>query len=187
MNFIHHTKNLYSKLSCQNLIKWFNDNKHLQKRGTCGSKREPLNNTEICLRLKQAEDYYGLGTAIEKGIENFNSNYPDLNKYIRQWRLDNSMQLMKYQPNQYYERIHCENDGSPEVSRRVFAWQLFLNDIKSGGGTKFIYQNFIAEPIAGDFYMWAAGSTHLHQGVNAPQEEKYIVTGWCSYVNPEPN
>jgi len=182
INFIHSVKALYPQQSCQNLIKWFNDNKNLQQEGRQGD-HQSLNNKEIGLHLKQGEDFYGLGTALKKGVKNFNLNYSHINKHLFTWKLDLFMQLMKYQPNQYYKTIHCENDGSPGCSRRVFAWEIFLNDIKSGGGTKFIHQKFTAQPIAGDFYMWPAGSTHLHQGVNAPQEEKYLVTGWCSFIN----
>ena len=92
------------------------------------------------------------------------------------------MQLMKYEPNNYYNIIHCENNGSPEHYKRVFAFMIFLNDIKKGGGTKFIYQNFVAKPKAGDFYIWHAYWTHLHQVVNAPKENKYIITGWVEYI-----
>jgi len=180
MNFIHHIKSLYPKQSCKKLIKWFNKNKKRQQRGTYGN-RKFLNNKEICIRLQHLEDFYGLGKALKEGMDNFTLNHPHINKYIGGWKMDLLMQLMKYQPNQYYTAIHCENDGHPHRLQRVFAWQLFLNDIKSGGGTKFIHQKFIAQPIAGDFYIWPAGCTHLHQGVKAPREQKYIVTGWCSY------
>ena len=183
MNFNHHIKSLYPKQSCKKLIKWFNKNKKRQQRGTYGN-RKFLNNKEICIRLQHLEDFYGLGKALKEGMDNFTLNHPHINKYIGGWKMDLLMQLMKYQPNQYYTAIHCENDGHPHRLQRVFAWQLFLNDIKSGGGTKFIHQKFIAQPIAGDFYMWPAGFTHVHQGVNAPHEEKYLVTGWCSFISP---
>ena len=184
MNFIHHIKSLYPKQSCKNLIKWFNNHKNAQQSGGYGSNRKSLNNREICLRLEQAEDFYGLGNALTEGIKDFNLNYPYMNKHVEKWKLDSLMQLVKYQPNQYYTSIHCENDGHPKFLQRIFAWEIFLNNIKSGGGTKFIHQNFIAQPVAGDFYMWPAGCTHLHQGVNAPLEAKYIVTGWCSFISP---
>ena len=57
-----------------------------------------------------------------------------------------------------------------------------MNTIKKGGGTKFLYQKFIATPNEGDFYIWPAGWSHFHKGVNAPKETKYILTGWCSYI-----
>ena len=89
---------------------------------------------------------------------------------------------MKYEPGNFYQQIHCENDGVTNHLQRAFAWMIFLNTIKKGGGTEFIYQNIIAKPLAGDFYIWPAGWTHLHRGVNAPHEEKYILTGWINYL-----
>ena len=59
----------------------------------------------------------------------------------------------------------------------VFAFMLFLNNIKNGGGTKFLFQNYIAKPKAGDFYIWPAGWTHFHQGINAPTEKKIYYNG----------
>ena len=56
-----------------------------------------------------------------------------------------------------------------------------LNNIRRGGGTEFVYQRVIAKPRAGDLYIWPAGWTHMHRGVNAPKEVKYILTGWFVY------
>jgi len=183
VNFIHCVKDVYPQESCKNLIEWFNTHTHLQKKGTVGQERESLNNLEICICVKEHDDFYGLGHALKKGINNFIATYPYTDKYLGKWRLDLAMQLMKYKPNQYYSSIHCENDGLPSQCYRAFAWMIFLNTIKKGGGTKFMYQNIIAKPVAGDFYMWPAGWTHLHRGVNAPKETKYIITGWCSYTS----
>ena len=59
----------------------------------------------------------------------------------------------------------------------------YLNDIKDGGGTHFVYQNFTTKPVAGNLYIWPAGWTHMHHGVNAPKEVKYILTGWVNYTD----
>ena len=85
-------------------------------------------------------------------------------------------------PTHYYDKIHCENDCyyRPSVER-CFAWMIYLNNIRRGGGTEFVYQRVIAKPRAGDLYIWPAGWTHMHRGVNAPKEVKYILTGWFVY------
>ena len=33
--------------------------------------------------------------------------------------------------NYYYNIIHCENDGTKEFFKRVFAFMIFLNDVKN--------------------------------------------------------
>ena len=48
---------------------------------------------------------------------------------------------------------------------------VFLNDIKKGGGTEFILQKYVAKPKAGDFYIWPAYWTHFHRGVKALKKE----------------
>ena len=89
-------------------------------------------------------------------------------------------QLSRYEPNNFYDFIHC--DVGKTCRNRIFAWMIYLNDIKQGGGTHFIHQNFTTNPISGNLYIWPAGWTHMHVGVNAPHERKYILTGWVEYV-----
>jgi hypothetical protein len=45
-----------------------------------------------------------------------------------------------------------------------------------------MFQKTTIKTIAGDLYIWPAHWTHLHQGVNAPKENKYIITGWVEYI-----
>tara|TARA_R110000822_G_scaffold59522_1_gene148505 strand:- start:81 stop:623 length:543 start_codon:yes stop_codon:yes gene_type:complete len=180
MNFIHKISKAYPKKSCVKLINWFEDNVNLAVQG--GAEDKKINNLEINLILTKEKDYFGLGKTIVKSIENFKKTFPYTNKHIGKWGLNPSMQLMKYEPNNYYNIIHCENGGFNKHSKRVFAFMIFLNDIKKGGGTKFLFQKFIAKPKAGDLYIWPAYWTHLHQGINAPKENKYIITGWVEFI-----
>jgi len=179
-SFINKFSKAYPKKSCDSLIKWFEQNKKMSRPGGAGINK--LDNLEINLHLKTDNDYYGLGTTLNKCIERFKKIYPQVDKCLGPWRLRPFIPLVKYKPGNFYYHVHCENDGGPERLNRAFAWMIFLNTIKKGGGTKFIYQNIIAQPRAGDFYIWPAGWTHFHQGVNAPYEEKYILTGWINYL-----
>lgn len=180
MNFIHEVPKAYSKNSCDKLIKWFN--KNIDKAQPGLANKDIIKDLEICLELKNEQDYFGLGKSIVEGIKDFKIKYPLIDKHIHKWQLNNFVQLMKYEPNNYYNFIHCENDGNEKFSKRVFAFMIFLNTIKKGGGTKFIFQKTTIKPVAGNFYIWPAYWTHLHQGVNAPEENKYIITGWVEYI-----
>ena len=53
---------------------------------------------------------------------------------------------------------------------------------KEGGGTEFIDQKFVCPPERGVTKIWPAGFTHTHHGVPAPTEDKFIITGWLSYI-----
>tara|TARA_R100001163_G_C4946146_1_gene115877 strand:+ start:70 stop:612 length:543 start_codon:yes stop_codon:yes gene_type:complete len=180
MEFIHKISKAYSKNSCNKLIKWFEDNSHLATPGAAGEKK--INNLEIRIEINESKDFFGLGKTLYKSIDNFKKKYNYVDKHIYKWQLNKFMRLMKYEPNNYYNFIHCENDGNKNNLKRVFAFMIFLNDIKKGGGTKFIFQKFTAKPLAGDLYIWPAYWTHLHQGINAPNENKYMITGWVSFI-----
>ena len=179
-SLINKISKAYPKKSCVKLINWFEKDKHLSEKGMGGDIF--LNNLEICLHLKNKKDYYDLGTTIINSIKKFKEKYPEINTKLKPWAVDDQIQLMKFEPSKFYDKLHCENDGTPSVSQRVFAWMIYLNTIKKGGGTEFIYQNKILKPVAGDFYIWPAYWTHFHKGVVAPKEYKYILTGWASYL-----
>ena len=57
----------------------------------------------------------------------------------------------------------------------------YLNDVKNGG-TEFMYQKLKAPAKKGLTLIWPTDWTHTHRGVISKKQEKYIVTGWFSYV-----
>ena len=143
-SFINKFSNVYSKKSCTNIITWFEKNKHLSAPGLAGNKN--LNNLEICIQITPENNFFGLNKTLNKSTEKFKKIYPEIDKYVGRWQLDPLIQLMCYEPNTFYNHIHCENDGHPKVLNRVFAWMIFLNTIKKGGGTYFKYQILLQNP-----------------------------------------
>ena len=59
----------------------------------------------------------------------------------------------------------------------------YLNDVEDCGETKFKLQNLKVKAEKGKTVIWPADWTHTHCGVVAPTQEKYIVTGWFSFVD----
>ena len=90
-------------------------------------------------------------------------------------------QIQHYKPGGAFRGVHFESSGL-DVAHRILAFQTFLNDIAEGGGTRFIYQDHVCRPAKGKTVIWPAGFTHSHCGEVAPKEDKYIVTGWLSFV-----
>lgn len=77
-----------------------------------------------------------------------------------------------------FHRFHYEN------SFRYIRWgvtSLYLNDVKDGGETEFIYQNMRIKPKRGNFIMFPAGHTHVHRGNPPLSNTKYITTSWIHY------
>ena len=90
-------------------------------------------------------------------------------------------QMQYYKPGGGFHSAHYESSGL-DLGHRVLAFQTFLNDIAQGGGTYFTIQEHLVTPAKGKTVIWPAGFTHTHRGEVAPREEKYIVTGWISFM-----
>ena len=56
--------------------------------------------------------------------------------------------------------------------------QLYLNTIKEGGETEFLYLNKRVKAKVGRMIIFPAGYTHTHRGNPPIGEEKYIATTW---------
>ena len=181
MQFIHLAESAYSKQSCDYLIDYFETNITNSQPGWAGNKR--LKNLEITLDInfeKPNPNNFGLENTLVNVLYQYKNKFPLIDTSIGRWQVSPTCQLTKYEPNNYYHHIHC--DVGKTCRNRIFAWMIYLNTIQEGGGTHFVHQNFTTKPIAGNLYMWPAGWTHMHHGVNAPNEIKYILTGWVEYV-----
>ena len=84
--------------------------------------------------------------------------------------------IQKTEPTQGYHSFHTENT-TYDLYCRSMAWMTYLNDVKEGGETEFLYQKMKVKPKKGTTLIWPGGYTHMHRG-NPPMEDKYIATGW---------
>ena len=177
MQFIHLVQGAYSKESCANLIHYLETNISSVNPGKAGS-------TELdCSTLHMDIDFgnpnpntFGLENALDYALYEYKNKFPLTDSNIGRWHVTPTCNLTKYKPNNYYKYVHC--DTGKTTRKRILVWTIYLNNIKEGGGTHFIHQNFTTEPVAGNLYIFPAGWTHMHVGVNAPNETKYLLTGW---------
>jgi len=119
-----------------------------------------------------------------KVLELYKQEYNWSYEELRRWGFTRP-RVQRYEPGNYYDHPHCENDGSPGVEFRHLVYMTYLNDIHDGGGTEFIHQNLITPAEKGLTLIWPAAWTHYHQGVVAPKDTKYIITGWCVFETPQ--
>jgi hypothetical protein len=92
-----------------------------------------------------------------------------------------SARLQKTLPGQGYHRWHFES-SSAEVSSRVCAWMIYLNDVDHGGETEFLYLKRRISAKAGRLVIWPASFTHTHRGNPPLSGDKYVITGWMEYI-----
>lgn len=111
----------------------------------------------------------------------YNIQYPILQK-LRRHRVKH-IKIQKTLPSQGYHTWHCELDGSLNTNDRVLSWILYLNDVKDGGETEFLYQSLRFSPKQGTFILFPAHFTHTHRGNPPLTNTKYIATGWVEFLN----
>jgi len=126
---------------------------------------------------------------LRKYMDEYGKKHPFMGMRFHMWKIDDLFHIQKYEKGHFYDSHrnpveflgHMENGWSEIDCRRVLGWMVYLNDIKKDGGTCWPQQKFTSKPRAGDLYIWPSGWTHSHYGIPAPNEEKYILTGWCSW------
>lgn len=102
---------------------------------------------------------------------------------IKQLKIrSDEIKLQKTPPRGGYHVWHCEHAGR-NMGHRILAWTLYLNDIPEGEGeTEFLWQGLKVKPKAGTLSIFPAGFTHTHRGNPVYAHNKYIATGWFSFV-----
>ena len=99
------------------------------------------------------------------------------------WGIDENMAIQHYEPGGGYKNWHCERWGKEMPSAvRHLVFMTYLNDVSDAGGTEFLYQGITVQPKKGLALIWPADWTHHHRGIVSPTEEKYIITGWFSFM-----
>ena len=88
-----------------------------------------------------------------------------------------SVLLQKTEPLEGYHAFHCENTSWANRNR-VLVWMVYLNDVKEGGETEWLYQQLKIKPKANTAVIWPGSFTHLHRGNPPISGTKYILTGW---------
>jgi len=79
-----------------------------------------------------------------------------------------------------YHEWHYESSGR-EHSRRLLNYQIYLNDVKEGGETEFLYYSRREKPKAGTLLIYPCSFTHTHRGNPPLSNEKYILNGWIEF------
>ncbi|MBI4265406.1 MAG: 2OG-Fe(II) oxygenase [Acidobacteria bacterium] len=114
------------------------------------------------------------------------------NKYVEKyqgsaaldgWGIAENVNIQHYAPGGGYKVWHCERWGtSVPCGARHLVFMTYLNDVSDAGGTEFLYQLVTVQPRKGLTLIWPADWTHHHRGIVSPTEEKYIITGWFSFM-----
>ncbi len=168
---------------CDNLIKFFKENKSSHFQGTIGPPERvditEKESTEFIVKpnyphiafmhyralLDQARGYY-----VER--------YPEL-KTFSKYDMIQDAKIQHYRSGGGFKQWHFERSSLEQ--NRCLVFMTYLNDVPHGG-THFKYQNIITPAEKGLTLIWPTDFTHTHKGQISKNHEKYIITGWWGFV-----
>lgn len=91
--------------------------------------------------------------------------------------------IQHYAPGGGYFEWHTERTTNvAPFSWRHLVFMTFLNDVTDGGETEFYYQKVKVKPEKGLTLIWGSDWTFTHRGIPSLSQDKYIATGWMSFV-----
>jgi hypothetical protein len=114
---------------------------------------------------------------LQKGYVNYTQKYN-----IEHLRIttEEAHNIQYYPPGGGFKIWHWERHN--DSKNRQLVYMTYLNDVTDEGGTEWLYQKFKLEPKKGLSVIWPADFTHTHRGIVSPTQEKWIATGWFSYI-----
>jgi hypothetical protein len=118
---------------------------------------------------------------LSKVYEIYKKKYDVMNN-LGMHKLNSDVKIQKTIPGEGYHVWHCEN-ATVDSSRKVLLCMMYLNDIKEGGETEFLYQSLRIPPKAGTIVICPAYFTHTHRGNPPLKGIKYMINGWIEFIN----
>ena len=113
-------------------------------------------------------------------LHDYLSTFSDADK-VEPFAIVEGINVQQYEPGGGFFARHFERSSKYDAFRHL-VFMIFLNTVTDGGGTFFPNQNVTVEAVAGRVVIWPSDWTHAHQGVISPTQEKFIMTGWYSYL-----
>lgn len=175
-----------SKKICTGAIDYFNDNKKHHNQGLIGEgtiDSKIKESTDLrCFDVEDnpiITDYF---IELDKCINKYKQKYIYCDKDQYRWSIRESPIVQRYKPGGGYKTWHYERSGHSQSVRRHLVFMTYLNTVKEGGGTEFFYQKKKFKANQGSTLIWPADWTFTHKGIISKKYEKYIITGWISYI-----
>jgi len=140
-------------------------------------------NTEIYLSTKTTNNtILHYLSQLQKICKNYIEKY-EYCAYYDVWSIVENFKIQYYDLNEGFYGYHAERTCAETInSKRHLVFMTYLNDVTDGGETEFFYQRKKIKPQKGKTLIWPADWTHTHRGIISPSQQKYIITGWYSYV-----
>ena len=173
---------------CDDLIKFFNSNKHQAVEGASINKSGKHVDYKIkkCIEMFVQPNLINLKPylkALNECVQKYVDEFKTLNNTNKVWDIKSDLKIQKYTaPEDGYFKWHCERDGDEGSVSKLLVFMTYLNTVDKGGHTEFLYQKLKLQPKKSLTLIWPADFTHAHRGNKVEKDDKYIITGWFEYV-----
>jgi hypothetical protein len=173
---------------CDDLIKFFNSNKHQAVEGASINKSGKHVDYKIkkCIEMFVQPDLPNLKPylkALNECVKKYVDEFKTLHNTNKVWDIKSDLKIQKYTaPEDGYFKWHCERDGDEGSVSKLLVFMTYLNTVDEGGHTEFLYQKLKLQPKKSLTLIWPADFTHAHRGNKVEKDDKYIITGWFEYV-----
>ncbi len=172
----------------KNIINFFEANKDLQKKGIAEGDIKPKVKDSIDIsispKLMNTDNKYiifkNYMNLLNECYQDYNNKYEVL-KTIPKLQVG-KFNIQKYHIGGHFKKWHWERTSLVD-SHRIFAWMTYLNTTpEDEGSTDFLHYNVSIKPKIGRTLIWPAEWTHAHRGQPTKTKEKYILTGWFTFI-----
>jgi len=168
---------------CDDLIQYHKDNPK-KERGVIGAGRyEPTMKDSTDVVLQDMGLLKKFTKEFSAVLNEYKKQYPGITQYFP-FTMVETMNIQHYAPNQGFHAWHTERPGRfDHTMNRVLVFITYLNDIKERGETEWFHQRIKIQPRKGLTVIWPVDWNFTHRGIACKKEEKYIATGWLSYID----
>jgi len=196
-DFIGAFPNAVSKEYCEEVIKHFEWIQKIRgyKKGGILTRQQ---HEEVLTSKKESDMYYFEeepdNAVLEKNAEilaEYNdATWRSYNKYKEKYgfldslpyhTMSHSVKMQRYKPSQGYHVWHCETCGGSS-NRRMLVSVLYLNTVKEGGETEFLYQSKRVAPEQGTLVLFPSYWMYPHRGNPPLKGNKYIINSWLEFT-----
>ena len=170
------------KKICDNIIDAFKKHEHMAVAGSTAMgidlKKKDSKDVGVCYD-NFSEPFGEYRTNLQNCLLKYGEKYKYANE-MDSFNIMTNYNIQYYKPGGGFKQWHFEN-GKVYHRHRVLAFMTYLNDVEDGG-TEFFYQKIKSPAKKGLTIIWPAYFTHTHKGQISKTKEKFIATGWYSYM-----
>lgn len=166
---------------CDRIIEFHsNGEQHEGVVGGCVVNKNRKESMDVVLEGPLWEEYI---VELQTALNQYIKEYPYCN-YYSAFSINETINIQRYEPvTGGFKGWHCERPAAIEkFGKRHLVFMTYLNTVEEGGETEFAHQNLKIKPEKGKTLIWPTDWMFTHRGLTAPNEVKYVVTGWYSFV-----